>query len=116
MRTRSKHLAICAAGLTLVAGTGVAIAQDETPQTTPAPSKLQRNQGGQAGGTPADFERAARAAVNRADGGSIESIDRDEGGYEVEIRDDQGRELEVFVDAGFDVVRSERDDDERDDD
>ncbi len=117
MRTRFKYLAAGAAGVALAAGAGVAVAQDAPRETTPELSQRQgqqgqgqQDQGRDAGGTPADFERAAEAALPVAEGGSVESIDREDGGYEVEVRQAQGGELEVFVDGSFHVVATERDD------
>jgi uncharacterized membrane protein YkoI len=54
--------------------------------------------------------QAAEAALAALDGGTVVSVEGDDGGYEVEVRDADGTEHEVRLDAGFTVISTERDD------
>jgi uncharacterized membrane protein YkoI len=55
--------------------------------------------------------RAATAALATAAGGTVVSVEADDGGYDVEVRHADGTETEVTLDANFQVVHSEQDDD-----
>jgi uncharacterized membrane protein YkoI len=58
----------------------------------------------------ADRERAAAAAVEAAGGGTAVEVDRDDGGYDVEIRFPDGREVDVELSGDFTVLEVDRDD------
>jgi uncharacterized membrane protein YkoI len=55
--------------------------------------------------------RAADAALAADGDGVVAAVERDDGGYEVEIRHADGTESEVTLDADLHVVHVERDDD-----
>ena len=59
------------------------------------------------------YERATAAALDHVGGGTvIETEAGDDGAaYEVEIRREEGTQVEVELDASFDVVGAEPDDD-----
>lgn len=58
----------------------------------------------------ADRQRAADVAVEAAGGGTAVDVDRDDGGYEVEVRLDNGREVDVELSADFQVRSIDQDD------
>ena len=116
MRIRPMHVAAAAVGSVIAAGAGVAIAQ-ESPRETSDPFQQQsQNERETARATRADLERAAQSALRAVNGERLESVDRERGGYEVEVRQADGAEVEVFVDRSFDVVSREREDDRDEDD
>lgn len=58
----------------------------------------------------ADRERAADAAVEAAGGGAAVEVDRDDGGYDVEVRFPDGREVDVELSGDFTVFAVDVDD------
>ena len=100
MKLRDRWLALTVALVAIAAGAGIVIANaggtdSETPLT----------------GT--DLERATQAALEHTGGGTvIESEIGDDGAaYGVEIRKDDGSVIEVNLDAAFNVIGAEADDD-----
>jgi uncharacterized membrane protein YkoI len=65
-------------------------------------------------GQPVDDEtrtRASDAALAEVGGGTVVSVETDGTGYEVEVRAEDGTETDVDLDADFQVVATEVDDD-----
>jgi hypothetical protein len=91
-------------GVLALGGTGVAVASggddDEAPITGDA------------------LERASDAALARTGGGRVTEteVGDEESYYEVEVTLDDGSQVDVQLDEDFNVVGSETDDDEDDDD
>jgi uncharacterized membrane protein YkoI len=59
-----------------------------------------------------EADRAKAAAVAHVGGGTVEEIERDDGGaaWEVEVKKANGTTVEVHLDAGYQVVGSGGDD------
>ncbi|MET0907886.1 MAG: PepSY domain-containing protein [Ilumatobacteraceae bacterium] len=55
-------------------------------------------------------QQAADAALTETGTGTVTDVERDDGGYDVEVRFDDGRETDVRLDADFSVRRVESDD------
>lgn len=106
MQNRTKIYSGIAVALLVAAGAGIAGAADSggAAQTTPA---------GQA-----DVGRAAEAARAHVGGGQVTEVEvEDDGGperYDVEVVADDGREHEVSLDAGYEVLHSEVDEEDGD--
>ncbi len=58
----------------------------------------------------ADWKRAADAAVEAAGGGTAVDVDRDVGGFDVEVRFPNGREVDVQLSSDFEVWSIDQDD------
>ena len=100
MKLRNRWLALAVALAAIAAGAGMVIA----------------NAGGNDSDTPlsgTDLERATQAALEHTGGGTvIESEIGDDGAaYGIEIRRDDGSVVEVNLDAAFNVIGAEADDD-----
>jgi Peptidase propeptide and YPEB domain len=99
-----RRLAVIAAAVVAVGAGGVGIAQavsgSEEPVTGP------------------DADKAAAAALEAADGGSVLEIERQDGDgagfYEVEVRREDGSQVEIHLNAQFEPVGSVADDDSGD--
>jgi hypothetical protein len=106
MQNRTKIYSGIAVALMVAAGAGIAGAADSggDPPTTPA---------GQT-----DVGRAAEAARAHVGSGQVTDVEvEDDGGaerYEVEVLTDDGREHEVSLDAGYQVLHSEIDEEDGD--
>jgi cytochrome c-type biogenesis protein CcmE len=99
MTRRNRLIAVVVAVVAIAAGTGIVIANGSADDDAPLV------------GT--DLERATQAALAHTGGGTvIESEVGDDGAaYGVEIRLDDGSVVEVNLDADFNVIGSEPDDD-----
>lgn len=99
MNRRNRLIALAVALAAIAAGTGIVIANGAADGDAPLV------------GT--DLERASQAALEHTGGGSvIESEVGDDGAaYGIEIRLDDGSVVEVNLDADFNVIGSEADDD-----
>jgi len=73
--------------------------------------------GGDGSVTGDDVDRASAAALAETGNGTVSSVERDDGGYEVEVRLADGTEVDVDLDGEFAVVHTSTDDpdDESDD-
>lgn len=106
MQNRTKIYSGLAVALMVAAGAGIAGAADSGGSTSSAP----------AGGT--DVGRAAEAARTHVGGGQVTDVEvEDDGGperYDVEVVTDDGREHEVSLDAGYQVLHAEVDEEDGD--
>lgn len=99
MQTRTKVIAGALAGLAVIGiGTGVGVAtmgDDDRPLEGTA------------------HDRAVAAALEHTGGGTVTETEVGDGGaaYSVEVRLPDGSQVEVQLDANFDVIGSEADDD-----
>lgn len=99
MHRRNRLVALAVAIVAIAAGTGIVIASGTSDEDAPLV------------GT--DLERATQAALAHTGGGTvIESEAGDDGAaYGIEIQLEDGSVVEVNLDADFNVIGSEADDD-----
>jgi uncharacterized membrane protein YkoI len=99
MNRRNRLIALAVAVVAVAAGTGIVIANGATDDDSPLVGS--------------DLERATQAALAHTGGGTvIESEVGDDGAaYGIEIRLEDGSVVEVNLDADFNVIGSEPDDD-----
>jgi uncharacterized membrane protein YkoI len=99
MNRRNRLIALAIAIVAIAAGTGIVIANGAADDDAPLV------------GT--DLERATQAALAHTGGGTVvESEVGDDGAaYGIEIKLDDGSVVEVNLDADFNVIGSEQDDD-----
>jgi len=96
MRKRRIVIAVAVAGVVAV-GTGgaIALANGDPEEHVTGPAA----------------ERAARAALELAGGGTVGGVEREDegaGAWEVEVTDPTGRSIEVVLDEGYGLVRLEQ--------
>lgn len=106
MTRRRKPAMIAAATIALAAGgVGIAYAVDSDSDE-------------QIGGAQAD--RAGEAAIDTLGGGTVTSVEREDGAssgvYEVEVRQADGSQVEVHLDDRYETIGTEPDDDTGSDD
>lgn len=103
-----KRIAIVIAGAAVVAagtvGAARALSADDDTQERPIPAS--------------DLEQASQAALVETGGGKVTGteVDDEESKYEVEVTLDDGTQVDVQLDADFQVVGTEGDDDSGSDD
>jgi hypothetical protein len=99
MNPRNRLIAVAVAVVAVAAGAGIVIANGAADYDAPLVGS--------------DLERATQAALAHTGGGTvIESEVGDDGAaYGIEIRLDNGSVVEVNLDAEFNVIGSEPDDD-----
>ncbi|MDQ3987383.1 MAG: PepSY domain-containing protein [Actinomycetota bacterium] len=98
MTKRTKLIIAVAVGVAAIGtGVGVGLAADGDDRSL----------------TGTTYDRATSAALEQVDGIVIETEVGDDGeaAYEVEIRRADGTQVEVWLDAGFEVLGTESDDD-----
>ena len=119
MKKRTIWISSAAAGAALVlGGTAVAFAATDGFETDDASGTSESSETSDRL-TGADLERATEAALAETGSGEVieaESEDDRTTAYEVDVRLDSGESVEVELDAKFDVVKVETDDDSDSDD
>ena len=105
MRTRSIILIAIAALAVIIGGAGIAIANGPLADDSEPPI------------TGDALERASEAALAHTGGGTVTDTESgdEESMYEVEVTLDDGTQVDVQLDESFNVVGSETDDDESED-
>lgn len=103
-----KRIAIVIAGAAVVTagtvGAARALSADDDAQDRPIPAS--------------ELEQTSQAALAETGGGEVTEteVDDEESKYEVEVTLDDGTQVDVQLDADFQVVGTEGDDDSRSDD
>jgi hypothetical protein len=101
---RSKVLVLLVIGLAVVAGgIGIVVAMGSSEADVPIAREA--------------LERASAAALAHVGGGTVTEteVGDEDGYYEVEVTRADGRQVDVHLDAGFNVISVEDDDDSGED-